>query len=115
MSETPAFQNFKNQIGEGNATSSRRAYTLDEDLGILSLINQEMPFKKIAELTKRPIASLRYRFADKNRGALKLILQDPTGAALYSYHKVAFTDESDALARVEAYRASLDLGESAAS
>lgn len=107
MATTNKLQGFTDKVV--SEESGRRPYSLDEDLAIMDMLQAEpeISLETIAKVTGRSIPSLRYRYKDKNRGALKLLLDDPTGAKLYESHGVDYVDEADIEKRIETFKAAL--------
>ena len=105
------FGNFTNKVKQGSEGGiDRNNYSLDEDLAIMDMLSgdedsgrEALSLKRVSEITGRTVASLRYRYKDKKRGIGKLMIEDPTGAAVFKAHDVEFKSEKDAEIRIANY------------
>lgn len=100
------FEGFTDKVTKAKGAGDRNPYTLDEDLAIMDMISNDVKLKEIADVTGRPLNSLRYRYIDPKRGVQKILTKGGP-AALYERHKVAVPTDivADATARVEEYKA----------
>lgn len=102
------FPQYAKKASEKPATREHNKYTLDEDLTILKMIDDDEDLKDIADFSGRPLNSIRYRYKDKNRGILKPFLENNV-QGVYQHHKVEVPKDltDDVAKRIKSFQTSL--------